>query len=387
MSTHPMRAGLTAAGGIAPAHPAAWVVDGEGTLQIVDFASGRTAAADGVLRDEWLAFIRRDAAAGPLLAALGERHPVYQLARVIREGAKLPLTRADALRLRAFDTLFVEVTSRCNERCRHCYAGAGPSEGGCDLGIDAFERALRDARALGFRRIQLTGGEPLLRADLPDLVALVRAAGFDVCEIFTNGTLLEDALLDRLAPLAPSFAFSLYSWDPRTHDGITSLPGSHAATSDAVRRVLGRGLSARGAMVVMEVNAAQVVPTLGFMESLGLKERATARSHAVGRGTRFEGPYELPAQPERDRPCDAFERAGTGVLRIGADGAVYPCIFNRADRLGSLADRTLAQIVGNPERPAVPHSASADFLRLASSRLQCLTCRATAWVLQLAELP
>ncbi|HEY3451737.1 MAG TPA: radical SAM protein [Myxococcales bacterium] len=380
---------MTLAGAIAPARPAAWVVDGKGTLHLVDFASGQSAAADGVLRDDLLSFISGEGD-GRLLAALGEAHPAARIAQALRGLTHLPLTRANAVRLRSFDTLFVEVTSRCNERCRHCYASAGPDTG-ADLPRAHLESSLTDARALGFRRVQLTGGEPLLRADLPDLVALARALGFEVCEIFTNGTLLDDALLSRLTPLSPSFAFSVYSARAATHDGITRLAGSHAATSAAIRRVLAHGLSARGAVVVMEENARELAETLRFMESLGLDRDAcsVAPSHAVGRGRRFEGAYEVPATPgpEREGACDSFERGGTGVLRIAADGGVFPCIFNRVDRLGSLADRTLAEILRDPGRAAAPPVPPAEFMRLASSRLQCLTCRATAWVLQLAEPP
>ena len=61
------------------------------------------------------------------------------------------------------------------------------------------EQIIDDAHAAGFRRIQFTGGDPLICKFLPELVE--RAAPlFELREIYTNGLLLDDELLDRLAP-------------------------------------------------------------------------------------------------------------------------------------------------------------------------------------------
>lgn len=368
---------MTLEGAIAPRCAAAWRRDAAGRLGLLDFAAGRATAAEGVFAEELAQFLR-GGAPGPVLSRVGAAHPALALARAVREAARLPLTRAAALRLEGFDTLFVELTAHCNQRCVHCYAGASP-EGEARLDRGLLDGALDDARALGFRRVQLTGGEPLSRPDLPEIVAATRARGFELCEVYTNGTLLDAGLLARLAPERPAFAVSLYSHEPATHDAITGLPGSHAATLAAIGRVVAAGLAVRGAMVVMERNAAHVQATMELLRSLGVERRSASATHEVGRGRLFEGGFTPP-----EAPCTADEPRAHGTLRIAADGAVYPCIFNRTDLLGSLRERSLRRIVEEPPPSPAAESPDLDFVAQAPARLQCATCRATSWVLQLA---
>src|SRR3990170_3591016 len=91
---------------------------------------------------------------------------------------------------RTIDYLRLSVTDRCNERCLYCRPHAyGGGHGGTDrLSDDDLLRILRVAAGLGFRKFRLTGGEPLLR---PNLVELVRAAarlpGVECVGLSTNG--------------------------------------------------------------------------------------------------------------------------------------------------------------------------------------------------------
>ena len=90
-------------------------------------------------------------------------------------------------------------TSRCNLFCRHCYRESGP---GTDTSGELSTREGRDliaavARA-GFRLLILSGGEPLLREDILDLVAAAREAGL-VPAMGTNGTLLTADIARALA--------------------------------------------------------------------------------------------------------------------------------------------------------------------------------------------
>lgn len=83
--------------------------------------------------------------------------------------------------------VLLEVTSRCNLRCPVCFADAG-STGAPDPGLDLLERQYRSLLAqAGPCNVQLSGGEPTLRDDLPDIVALGRRLGFDFIQINTNG--------------------------------------------------------------------------------------------------------------------------------------------------------------------------------------------------------
>ena len=107
-----------------------------------------------------------------------------------------PLTVLDTLR-RPMRDLRISVTDRCNFRCLYCM----PKESfGADhaflarpevLRFDEIERVVRAAVSLGVRKVRLTGGEPLVRRNLEDLVgALAAIGGIEDLSLTTNGSLL-----------------------------------------------------------------------------------------------------------------------------------------------------------------------------------------------------
>jgi MoaA/NifB/PqqE/SkfB family radical SAM enzyme len=282
--------------------------------------------------------------------------------------AWLPLTALDALRLDGFDTLFVEVVGICNERCQHCYAESGPTVEGA-LDRETCLSIIEDAKELGFRRIQFTGGDPLLCSFLPDLVAA--ASSFEVRELYTNGLALTDELLDRLAPHRPSFAFSYYSHDPAIHDAITRTPGSHRRTRAAISRVVARGLPVRAAMVVLNDNVDGVDATVDDLKGLGVGFVSTGASKSAGRGNAFSW------QP-RSSQANAGHRGESvkseGKLCISYDGNVLPCIFNRSRVLGSVGPtRRLRDVIATLAATPGP-AADAD-------KLSCGSCQLTDFAL------
>ncbi|MGH9098629.1 MAG: GTP 3',8-cyclase MoaA, partial [Acidimicrobiales bacterium] len=101
---------------------------------------------------------------------------------------------------RVHDDLRISVTDRCNLRCVYCM----PNEGMTFLPraeVLTFEEILRVAgvaRSLGVRSVRLTGGEPLVRRGICDLVGSVADLGFDDVALTTNGILLAP-IADRLA--------------------------------------------------------------------------------------------------------------------------------------------------------------------------------------------
>lgn len=87
----------------------------------------------------------------------------------------------------------VSVTDRCNLRCRYCMPSERPEwlERGHVLSFEEIERLMRVAAQEGVRKVRLTGGEPLVRRDLPELVArLSRLPGLETVAMTTNATLL-----------------------------------------------------------------------------------------------------------------------------------------------------------------------------------------------------
>jgi uncharacterized radical SAM superfamily Fe-S cluster-containing enzyme len=85
-------------------------------------------------------------------------------------------------------TAVLEVTRRCNLTCPVCFAEASPDTVEVDPTLGDLERLLRDLFATqGPVNLQLSGGEPTMRDDLPDVIGAARAAGFTFVQLNTNG--------------------------------------------------------------------------------------------------------------------------------------------------------------------------------------------------------
>ena len=85
----------------------------------------------------------------------------------------------------------LEVTRRCNLRCRYCFANGG--EENADPGQGELKDAIRDiAKRCGQPLLQLSGGEPTLRDDLPELVRYAKEAGCSYVQVNTNGIRLAE---------------------------------------------------------------------------------------------------------------------------------------------------------------------------------------------------
>jgi GTP 3',8-cyclase len=95
---------------------------------------------------------------------------------------------------REIRSLRVSVTDKCNFRCRYCMPAEGLDWLQRDevLSFEEIERLVRVVASMGVDEIRLTGGEPLVRRDLPDLVGrLARTPGVRDLSLTTNGVLLD----------------------------------------------------------------------------------------------------------------------------------------------------------------------------------------------------
>src|SRR3954469_13346502 len=120
----------------------------------------------------------------------------------------------------------ISVTDRCNFRCRYCMPAEGlPWLPKPDvLSFEEIHRLVRLMAEMGVREVRLTGGEPLVRRDLPELVGrLAGTEGVEDLSLTTNGV-----LLDRLA--GPLVAAGLR----RVNVSLDSL--SHTRFAEITRR-------------------------------------------------------------------------------------------------------------------------------------------------------
>src|SRR5262249_46424497 len=122
--------------------------------------------------------------------------------------------------------LLAELTHRCPLRCPYCSNPIDLSRASAELDTATWCRVFTEAAALGVLQVHFSGGEPLVRRDLVELVRHATEAGLYV-NLITSGIRLEP---DRLARLIDAglehVQLSLQGSDPASGDRIAGLAGS-----------------------------------------------------------------------------------------------------------------------------------------------------------------
>lgn len=132
-------------------------------------------------------------------------------------------------KLMSFD---LEVTTRCNNNCRHCYINLPAGDKLAkdkELSLDEIREIVDEAMSLGALWCLMTGGEPLLRDDFFDIYLHLKKKGLLV-SVFTNGTLITEEhvrLFKRYPPR--DIEVSVYGVTEKTFERVTRRHGSYAA--------------------------------------------------------------------------------------------------------------------------------------------------------------
>jgi cyclic pyranopterin phosphate synthase len=148
---------------------------------------------------------------------------------------------------RLITDLRLSVTDRCNYRCVYCRTGTGGAQFS-ELPLADYARMLRVFVSLGIEKVRLTGGEPLLRNDLLDLIretAQLRSPftgeALDLA-ITTNGHLLAPLAKPLKQAGLSRITISMDAVDPETFTRITRVPGAFQRVRDGIRAAQDAGL-------------------------------------------------------------------------------------------------------------------------------------------------
>ncbi len=173
----------------------------------------------------------------------------------------------------AFRPLYVKIKLiyGCNLQCEMCNHWRETREP--PLSIARFREVLIELAALGCRKIHFSGGEPLLRPQVPDLVAQATALGLRAT-MTTNGTLVDKALAKRLVEAGlRGVNVSLDSPDRKIHDRVRGVRGAWKQTARAIEffhRYARKGkLTLRINTVVSRSNYASLAPLPDLAHRLG----------------------------------------------------------------------------------------------------------------------
>lgn len=234
--------------------------------------------------------------------------------------------------------LWLEITSKCNLECEHCYADSGPhrSTQGVMEADDWFD-IIREAKSLGCNSCQFIGGEPTLHPNFRDFVVYARSLDIAV-EVYTNATRLTPDLVQFFSQYQIRLATSFYSDVEEAHDLVTRRKGSWARTVTGIERVVASGLPLRVGVIETNHNVGHYDRTKHYLKALGVTSIDFDRERGIGRGKTaavVDPMGELCGQCSKGRLC------------VTADAKVYPCVFSRFVDLGD-ARSGLATVLVSP---------------------------------------
>lgn len=182
-----------------------------------------------------------------------------------------------------------EVTRKCNLSCLHCRASASPSFSEDELSLIECKRVLEEISTFSSPTIILTGGEPLLREDLLDLISFGTGIGLRMV-LATNGTLLDTPLVGRLKENGiRRVSLSLDGKDASSHDSLRGCGGafqSVIAASEIMRR---EGLPFQINTTVTKFNEGELEEIYRTVFRLGAVAWHVFLLVPVGRGSSLKG--------------------------------------------------------------------------------------------------
>lgn len=272
-------------------------------------------------------------------------------------------------------TAEIRLTKECNLRCIHCSARAG-SKGDFELGTEETKEILRQLAEMGALYVVFTGGEPLLRKDLIELVKHSVVLGLRV-SVDSNGTLLSAEKASMLKDAGVSTVQVSIDGSEKLHNAIRG-DGAFERAVEGLTNSVAAGIYTTINFTISKINMGEIPDVVRLAEEIGVSGLTTERFAPIGRGNRIKEellqPEEFKKSLEEIFAADIRSRctdplgvllrpnvknsytseelrrsirggctAGIAAITISYDGEVYPCPKLEVS-CGNIRDRPLLDI-------------------------------------------
>lgn len=298
------------------------------------------------------------------VAADGIPAECESLVEHLRRGGYLASSECSTTRRERVRSAYLHVTQRCNLRCKFCYSEGDDRNLLPDPSAEHLDRAIGVLASLGAERLVISGGEPFLRGDLPDIARAAATAGIVEIVVLTNGLLVSEK---NVAPLADVVSYIGVAFDGCSQDADAHLRGEQnfdrlAAAVKTIRRarIAARVLPTIHGRNLQDMDryrdvARKLDASVGFsMLTAPLSELGefainddqladlgrTAADDGLDYGDDLPGGGSLGVR----RSCGA----GVRTLSVAADGTVYPChmLHDRRLAMGNAFSDDAEKIMG-----------------------------------------
>jgi radical SAM protein with 4Fe4S-binding SPASM domain len=255
--------------------------------------------------------------------------------------------------------MHLELTYRCNFRCVHCY-NATHTGAETEMSTAQWKAALAQLAEMGCHTVTFTGGEVFVRKDALELLQAACDYGFSIL-INTNGSLINEAMMQQLEPIRPFVQMvevSFYGATSDIHDKLARRPGAYGNTLRALKLLQAAKFNVMAKFVTMRDNFDGIPKFEQDMQELGVRFIVTS-GVLIPKTNRDESPLVQILTDEQyshllaTRPDSACSHGSTEVKQcqpghvrgaIAPDGSVSPCEWLTDFKLGNLKSQKLREL-------------------------------------------
>lgn len=254
-------------------------------------------------------------------------------------------------------TVMFEVTHRCPSDCVHCFLVKNV---GNELSRDEIFGLFDQLRDKGLLEMGITGGEPFLRDDLPEILEYARKQKFSII-LLTTGIFVGKSEAEMLRSLKiKQVEISLLGARAETHDMIMKYPGAFESMISAVKYLREQSIPVKLKTTVLRQNWTELQEMSKLAESLGALFSANVTVTPQGDGNKSPQQFALTEKelenidfkllvggiiPGEDEVQGAILTclAGISVAGISPQGDIFPCIILRKT-VGNIRKRSFEDI-------------------------------------------
>ncbi len=270
--------------------------------------------------------------------------------------------------------LHIEITSKCNERCIHCYI---PHDNKVShIEPDLFYNVLEQCSNMRLLHLTLSGGEPMLHKNFCEFLKKCREYDFSV-NVLSNLTLLDDEIVKemKMNPLL-GVQVSLYSMNSNIHDEITQMKGSFEKTMNAILKMVENNIPLQISCPILKQNknsfndvikwakkhkihvgddyvviARYNHTTQNLCNRLSINEIKEVINYKATNDVKYLEQIEMAAEKKKNITSDDFVCSVChSSICLADNGNVYPCAGWQDYVVGNVKDTSLYDIWNNSKK-------------------------------------
>jgi len=285
------------------------------------------------------------------------------------------------------------ITRRCNLRCIHCYSQSRDIEYTNELTTEQGKELIDDLAHFGVPVVLFSGGEPLMREDLPELASYAISKGMRAV-ISTNGTLIDRKMAKRLKEIGLSYVGVSLDGMQETNDRFRGVKGSFDSALEGMRNCKRENIKVGLRFTINKKNVADIPAIFRLLEEENIPRVCFYHLVYAGRGSKLikedltheesrkvvnlimdktkelhergfpmevltvdnhcDGPYIYLRllKEDKKRAQEVYEllkmnqgnSSGIGIGCVSWDGSVHPDQFWRHHSLGNVTKRKFSEI-------------------------------------------